>query len=132
MDTLAALVLHNLFGRYPRLQAVSVENGSWWVPFLLRTMDRAVVTGAQGDWLGGRVADRPSDVFRAHVSVAPFDDDDVRELIGLIGAERVLLGSDYPHPEGHPEPAAFFDGKGLTDDELRLITRDNAATLLRL
>ena len=132
MDTLAALVLHNLFGRYPQIQAVSVENGSWWVPFLLRTMDRAVVTGARGEWLGGRVVDRPSDVFRAHVSVAPFDDDDVRELIGLIGAGRVVLGSDYPHPEGHPEPGAFFDGKGLTDEERRLITRDNAATLLRL
>ncbi len=132
MDTLAALVLHNLFGRFPRLQAMSVENGSWWVPFLLRAMDRAVVTGAQGEWLGGRVSDLPSDVFRAHVSVAPFDDDDVRALIGLIGAGRVLLGSDYPHPEGHPDPGEFFAGKGLSDHELRLITRDNAATLLRL
>jgi predicted TIM-barrel fold metal-dependent hydrolase len=132
MDTLASLVLHNLFGRFPQLQAMSVENGSWWVPYLLRAMDRAAVTGAQGEWLGGRVDGRPSDVFRRHVSVAPFDDDDVRSLIELIGADRVLLGSDYPHPEGHPEPRAFFDGKGLDHDELRLITRDNAATLLRL
>ena len=132
MDTLASLVLHNVFGRFPRLQAMSVENGSWWVPFLLRTMDRAEVTGAQGHWLGGRIDDRPSEIFRRHVSVAPFDDDDVRSLVELIGAPRVLLGSDYPHPEGHPDPRRFFDGAGLTEEELRLVTRDNAAALLRL
>jgi predicted TIM-barrel fold metal-dependent hydrolase len=132
MDTLASLVLHNAFGRFPQLRAMSVENGSWWVPFLLRVMDRAEVTGAQGHWLGGRIDDRPSDIFRRHVSVAPFDDEDARSLVDLIGASQVLLGSDYPHPEGHPHPRRFFDGAGLTEEELRLVTRENAAALLGL
>lgn len=30
-DTLAALVMHNLFGRFPDLRIVSIENGSLWV-----------------------------------------------------------------------------------------------------
>jgi predicted TIM-barrel fold metal-dependent hydrolase len=132
MDTLASLVLHNVFGRFPRLRAMSVENGSWWVPFLLRTMDRAEITGAQGPWLGGRIEDRPSEIFGRHVWVAPFDDDDVRSLVDLIGPLQVLLGSDYPHPEGHPDPRRFFNDAGLTDEELRLVTRDNAAALLGL
>ena len=42
-----------------------------------------------------------------HVSVAPFDDDDIRGLIDLIGADRVLFGSDYPHPEGVANPWDF-------------------------
>jgi len=132
MDTLAAFVLHNVFGRHPGLQVMSIENSSAWVPYLLRVIDKGVRTGMYGDWLGGRVEDLPSDVFRHHISVAPNDDDDIRGLVDLIGADRVLLGSDYPHPEGHDEPAHFLDGAGLTDGEVELISRTNTATLLHL
>jgi predicted TIM-barrel fold metal-dependent hydrolase len=132
MDTLAALVLHNLFGRFPTLQAMSVENGSAWVPYLLRVMDKAEKTGAYGHWLGGRIDDHPSAIFKRHVSVAPFDDDDLRGLIDAIGADRVLFGSDYPHPEGVANPWDFLTGRDLSDDELRKIARDNTARLLGL
>jgi predicted TIM-barrel fold metal-dependent hydrolase len=132
MDTLGSLVLHNLFGRFPDLQVMSIENGSAWVPYLLRVMDRAAKTGARGRWLGGPVTEAPSEIFKQHVSVAPFDDDDAATLVDLIGADRVLLGSDYPHPEGYPEPRDFFCGVPLTDDERRRIERTNAARLLGL
>jgi predicted TIM-barrel fold metal-dependent hydrolase len=132
MDTLAAMVLHNVFGRFPTLQAMSIENGSAWVPYLLRVMDKAEKSGAYGNWLGGKIGDHPSAIFKRHISVAPFDDDDIRGLVDRIGADRVLLGSDYPHPEGFAEPRKFLDGHGLTDDEIRLIARDNAVSLLRL
>lgn len=132
MDTLAALVLHNLFGRFPTLQAVSVENGSAWVPYLLRVMDKAEKTGHFGQWLGGRIDDRPSAIFRRHVSVAPFDDDDLRGLIDAIGVERVLFGSDYPHPEGVANPWDFLADRELSDAELHRIARANTAQLLRL
>ena len=111
---------------------MSVENGSAWVPYLLRVMDKAEHTGAYGDWLGGQIEDRPSAIFRRHVSVAPFDDDDIRDLIDRVGAERVLLGSDYPHPEGIAEPRSFLEGHALTEAEVRLVSRENTARLLRL
>lgn len=132
MDALAALVLHNVFGRHPALQAMSIENGSAWVPYLLRVMEKGVRSGQYGEWLGGRFDDSPTDIFRNHVSVAPFDDDDIRGLVDVIGADRVLLGSDYPHPEGHPDPATFLAGHALTDAEVQLIAHDNTARLLRL
>jgi predicted TIM-barrel fold metal-dependent hydrolase len=132
MDTLASLVLHNLFGRFPDLQAMSIENGSAWLPYLLRVMDHAEKTGAQGHWLGGRIDDHPGAIFRRHVSVAPFDDDDIRGIVDLVGADRVLLGSDYPHPEGFPEPRKFFEGAHLTAKERVLVEHDNAAALLHL
>lgn len=132
MDTLAALVLHNLFGRFPSLQALSVENGSAWVPYLLRVIDKAEKTGAYGEWLGGRIRERPSEIFRRHVLVAPFENDDIRGLVDLLGAERVLLGSDYPHPEGLAEPRSFLAGHDLNPDETRLISRENTARLLGL
>ena len=67
-----------------------------------------------GTGWGDRSTDRPSEIFRRHISVAPYDDDDIRGLVDLIGAGRVLLGSDYPHPEGYPDPIHFLDGAGLT------------------
>lgn len=132
MDTLADLILHNVFGRHPQLQAISVENGSVWVPSLLRAMEHGVRSGQYGEWIGGRFEDSPTDLFRRHVSVAPYDDDDIGGLVDLIGADRVLLGSDYPHPEGHPDPVHFLDGVGLDDDAVRLVAHDNGAALLKL
>lgn len=132
MDTMSALVLHNVFGRHPDLQVICVENGSAWVPYLLRVMDNGARTGEFGEWIGGKVDDVPSEIFKRHVSIAPFDDDDFRGIVDLLGADRVLLGSDYPHPEGYPVPVAMLDGIELTDGERALIAHDNAATLLKL
>jgi predicted TIM-barrel fold metal-dependent hydrolase len=50
----------------------------------------------------------------------------------MLGADRVLLGSDYPHPEGIASPRSFLDGHGLDDEETRLVSRDNSARLLEL
>ncbi len=132
VDTLAALVLHNLFGRFPALQVLSVENGAWWVPSLVRAIDRGAQSGAYGDWLGGRFDERPSDVLRRHVSFAPNDDDDIRGLADLVGADRLVLGSDYPHPEGVARPANFLDRADLEPGEVAMIGHDNLARLIGL
>jgi predicted TIM-barrel fold metal-dependent hydrolase len=135
IDTLAALVLHNLFGRHPDLKVMSIENGSEWVPGLLKQMDKAAdgAKAAKGVWLGGRVEGRPSDIFREHIYVCPFHEDDVRGLIECLGVDRVLFGSDYPHPEGIAEPASFTDClEGLDAASVQAIMRDNTADLLRL
>jgi predicted TIM-barrel fold metal-dependent hydrolase len=132
MDTLASLVLHNVFGRHPDLKVMSIENGSAWVPYLLRVMDKSVRSGMYGEWLGGKVEERPSDVVRQHIWIAPNDDDDIRGLVDLIGATQVLLGSDYPHPEGHEAPAHFLDGASLSVQEVDRIARVNGAELLGL
>lgn len=50
--------------------------------------------------IGGQLPPRPSEALAGHLWVCPFPEDDVHELIGAIGADHVLFGSDYPHPEG--------------------------------
>ena len=47
-------------GATPTLQAMSIENGSAWVPYLLRVMDKAVQERHVRDWLGGPI-DRSSE-----------------------------------------------------------------------
>ena len=53
--------------------------------------------------------EHPVEAFRRNVYVNPFWEDDVAELVDLIGLEHVLFGSDYPHPEGLAEPLDYLD-----------------------
>jgi predicted TIM-barrel fold metal-dependent hydrolase len=65
-----------------------------------------------------------------HLYVSPFYEEDIVGLVSNIGAERVMFGSDYPHPEGVAEPVDFAKRlEGLSDDQIRMIMRDNAASL---
>lgn len=133
METLSALIYGNLFGRFPDVKVLSVENGSLWVPYLLHNMDKKKGMGRRGLWVGGRPSGRPSDIFREHVWVSPYKEDDIIGLIGEIGAARVVFGSDYPHPEGLGEPmdfAGLLDGQ--TAEDVRLVMRVNGADLLGL
>ena len=133
METMGALVLHNLFGRFPDLRVVSVENGSLWVPYTLKAMDKMKGMGRNGPWPGGRVHGRPSEIFREHVYVSPHHEEDIVALSGLIGTDRVVLGSDYPHVEGLKNPADFADAlTPLPDGDVRKIMRDNGRDLVGL
>lgn len=130
-DTIAALILHNLFARFPNIRVMSIENGAGWVPALLRGMDKAWRSAKGRTGIGGEVVDKPSEVFRRHIHISPFPEDDIPSLIDRIGADRVLFGSDYPHPEGIAEPGDFADEIADRDAEtIRLVMRDNNADLL--
>ncbi|MFN0093043.1 MAG: amidohydrolase family protein [Acidimicrobiales bacterium] len=133
METISALIYGNLFGRFPNVKVVSVENGSLFVGYLLKLMDKMVGMGRGGPWPGGRLPARPSEIFREHVYVSPFHEEDIRGLVELIGADRVLFGSDYPHPEGLAEPNDFAQGlSGLSEGDVERIMRANLAELLGL
>jgi len=134
MDTISALILHNLFGRFPNVRVVSVENGSLWVPYLLKVMDKMKGMGRNGPWLGGRVHGRPSEIFKQHVYVNPYHEEDHVALAELIGVDHVIYGSDYPHPECVPHPEEWLQdiqGKFAPED-LRRVMRDNARSLSNL
>ncbi|HEV8298190.1 MAG TPA: amidohydrolase family protein [Acidimicrobiales bacterium] len=131
METIAALVLHNLFGRFPRVRVASVENGSLWVPYLLAALDKMKGMGRNGPWPGGYVEGRPSEVVKRHVYVSPYHEEDIVALAALIGPSQVVFGSDWPHPEGLAEPAQFADGlAALSAADVRRIMRDNTHDLL--
>jgi predicted TIM-barrel fold metal-dependent hydrolase len=131
MDTFSALVLHNLFGRFPNVRCLSVENGSLWVQYIIKAMNKMNGMGRNGPWIGGRLTERPSEVFKRHVFVSPYHEEDIVALAGAIGDRQVLFGSDYPHPEGLAEPSDFADAIApLGDDAVRAIMRDNLRGLL--
>ena len=128
IDTVTSLVVGNFFGRFPNIRLASIEMGSSWVSYLMHILDHAGgILERRIQAFGEVVKDKPSDIFKDKVYISPFPEEDAVHLAGLIGADRVLMGSDWPHPEGNEVPADFAKGiSSLPDDQIRRIMRDNA------
>jgi predicted TIM-barrel fold metal-dependent hydrolase len=126
-DTIAAMICHGVFDRHPRLRVATVELGSAWVSELQR---RLRVAYGKTPQLFGR---DPIESMREHVWVAPFYEDDVVRACETIGEDHILLGSDWPHPEGLSEPrAAAADYRVLGPGIQRKVLRDNLRALMNL
>jgi predicted TIM-barrel fold metal-dependent hydrolase len=127
-DTLSALVFDNLFGRHPDLMVLVAEHGAEWVPHFVKHMDKSRGMGRNGPWKGGKLSERPSAIFRRHVRVAPYPEDDIPWIVDNLGsAESIVMGSDFPHAEGLAEPAEFQQLLGtLPVDVQQAILRGNA------
>jgi predicted TIM-barrel fold metal-dependent hydrolase len=123
-DFLSTLVFERLFERFPNLRVASVENGSEFLPDLFKKL------GSTAKKYVGWFRDDPVASFREHVWINPFWEDDVREVVGLMGADRVIFGSDWPHIEGMPQPLDYVGELAPFDDAARAkILRDNAFAL---
>lgn len=67
---------------------------------------------------------------RFHVDTVVHDAEVLRDLVGLFGPERVLLGSDYPFDMGTERPAEIVRGLGLPPEAEAAILGGNALRLL--
>jgi predicted TIM-barrel fold metal-dependent hydrolase len=132
LDTALALVLGNVFGRFPDLRVASVELGGEWVEYCLHVLDHSGgLVGRHIEAFGQVIDERPSEIFKRHIWVSPFPEDDVPRLAEVIGPDRVLFGSDWPHLEGTPQPADYMAHLGeLAPADVRQIMRDNALALI--
>ena len=127
-DTMAAFVCHGVFTRFPDLRVASIENGGDWVPpFIahLEDVHRKMPHAFDED---------PVAAFKRNVYVSPFHEDDIAQLIELMGVDHLLFGSDYPHPEGLAEPCSYVDHlpAGLADEDLRAVMGGNLARLMHV
>lgn len=125
-DTIANLLAHRLFERFPNLRLASIETGSDWVFHLFEKLKKSFGQTPLA------YPEDPRETFTRHVWVSPFYEDELGELRDLIGAEHILMGSDYPHAEGLAEPATYIKDLrnfNIPDPESRLIMRDNGLAL---
>jgi predicted TIM-barrel fold metal-dependent hydrolase len=125
-DTIASHLSGGLFQRFPNLRIASIETGSSWVFHLFEKLTKAY----------GQVPhlfpEDPRETFKRHVWVSPFYEDELASLLRLLGADHILMGSDYPHVEGLAEPASYIkDLKNFdyTDEQCRAVMRDNGLFL---
>jgi aminocarboxymuconate-semialdehyde decarboxylase len=102
----AQLVFGNVLARHPGLRVVLVHGGGV-VPALAGRWVRGVETARPGvpdQELGVRDALR-----RFWVDGLTHDATMARTLIEVFGADKILLGSDWPFPMGSPDPAAALN-----------------------
>ena len=127
-DTMAALVCHGVLARYPELRIASIEAGGSWIGGFvehLADVHKKAPQSFEGD---------PVEQFKRQVFVSPFHEDDLGNVIEVIGADHVLFGSDYPHPEGLAEPCSYVDHlpRGLADEDVRNIMGGNLARIMKV
>jgi predicted TIM-barrel fold metal-dependent hydrolase len=123
-DYLLSMVLANHFKRFPNLRVASVENGAEFIPDLFRKLR------SQDKKLPGWFDDDPVEIFRRHIWINPFWEDDLVTVVEQMGADRVIFGSDWPHIEAMPQPLDYVpETKPLSADDRRLVLHDNAVEL---
>jgi predicted TIM-barrel fold metal-dependent hydrolase len=135
MDMVASLVLHNFFGRFPRLNVVSLSNGATWVKDLQRLDPLASPDfpwrDADTGWPGGRLEAAPSEIIREHLYVAPFVWDNFSEITEFVSVDRIVMATDYPHPDGFSIAGDYETVlKGFSPEEVRAVMRENLRALL--
>ncbi len=127
MDTVASVIGHGLASRFPKLRFMPVENGTNWVKPLLHDMEYAWAHYPQV------FDENPADTFRRSFIVHPFHEEDPKGLVEMMGAEHVVFGSDYPHPEGMSDPVTFVDDlEGLPEKDIANIMGENLNRMLGL
>jgi predicted TIM-barrel fold metal-dependent hydrolase len=101
-----SMMFGGVFEAYPDLKVMFTEaGGEFWFPWMIELMDiRASVkhtSGKLGDY-NANMSMKPSEYFQRNIYVgcSALPDEDSTEAYYKIGIDRILWGTDYPHPEG--------------------------------
>ena len=98
-----AVLWGRLAERFPRLRWGFVEGGASWVPYVLRETFRADATGAFRsfkDWRAGAM----EALEGKRLFVAAQIEDNLSEVVDLLGPDRIMYGTDYGHLDIGSDP----------------------------
>jgi predicted TIM-barrel fold metal-dependent hydrolase len=124
-DFFVTSVFDKLFVRHPNVRLASVENGSAWVAKAFKRIE-STRKKAPHYFKGND----PLEHFKTNIWINPFWEDDPYEAVELMGSDRIIFGSDWPHVEGMPQPLDYAkEVKELDDADLRKVMYSNAVEL---
>ncbi len=139
-EPLAAVIFSGTLERNPALKIVLAETGIGWLPYMLERMDDTYqkFLDAEDYWRkhgGLRLILPPSAYFRRQVWATFQTDHAGLRLVDVLGEDRVMWASDYPHadstwPESQEAIEANF--KDVAPQTRRRIVCDNARELYGL
>jgi predicted TIM-barrel fold metal-dependent hydrolase len=136
MISAVSLIYGGVLERAPGLKVAFLEAGCGWVPFWLHRMDEHWEDAVQKDFgMSGLTQKPPSEYFRRQCYVsADSSEYMLAQVIDLIGDDRIVFTTDYPHPDS-PWPHAaeqFLALPGVSTESKRRILWDNALALYGL
>ena len=92
-----------VFDRFPRLSVGVVETGCGWIAHWLELMDSKYRLSERER----PMKLRPSEYFERQCWISGEADEKTLPFMAqLVGAHKLMWGSDYPHAEGHEQPLA--------------------------
>ncbi|MFJ7043339.1 amidohydrolase family protein [Streptomyces sp. NPDC101112] len=125
---LSHLIFSGVLDRHPGLKLIAAHGGGY-LPTHIGRSDHA--WSARSD-AGADCAHLPSSYLkRLYFDSLVHDPHVLRELIRVVGPDRVLLGSDFPFDMGTEDPVGALRAARLSDSDFHAVRGGNAAALLR-
>ncbi len=123
------LIYGGVLDAFPTLE-VSLPHAGGVLPGLRGRLDRGFHTRAECK----TISKPPSSYLKRFTyDTITYNEEQLEELIKLVGVDRILVGSDYCFDIAYEEPVKFVHGvKSLTDAQKDQILWGNAAKLLKL
>jgi aminocarboxymuconate-semialdehyde decarboxylase len=126
---LSHLIFSGVLDRHPGLSLIAAHGGGY-LPTHIGRADHAWSVRADA---GTDCAHLPSSYLkRLHFDSLVHDPHVLRALIAAAGADRVLLGSDFPFDMGTEDPLGALRAARLSAADFHAVRGGNAAALLRL
>ncbi|MDX3129717.1 amidohydrolase family protein [Streptomyces europaeiscabiei] len=126
---LSHLIFSGVLDRHPELKLIAAHGGGY-LPTHIGRSDHAWTARSDA---GAGCAHLPSSYLkRIYFDSLVHDPHVLRALIAAAGADRVLLGSDFPFDMGTEDPVGALRGAHLSDADFHAVRGGNAAALLRL
>ena len=125
----ASLVFGGVLDAFPKLEVVLPQAGGTF-PWLVGRFNRGLEARRELKHINGK----PTDYLRRfHYDTITHHPGILRYLIDLVGADRIVLGSDYDQDMQTERPVQFVEKvPGLAQREREMILRGNARRLLKL
>ncbi|GGR85925.1 MULTISPECIES: amidohydrolase family protein [Streptomyces] len=124
---LSHLIFSGVLDRHPGLKLIAAHGGGY-LPTHIGRADHAWTTRSDA---GAGCAHPPSSYLRRlYFDSLVHDPHVLRELVRVAGADRVLLGSDFPFDMGTEDPVGALRAARLPDTDFHAVRGGNAAALL--
>ncbi len=126
-----AMICGGVLERFPRLRTVFLEAGGGWITYWLERMDRDY---AQLGFLVPEIKRKPSEYFARQCWICFEPDEKTLGMAAqLVGEERIIWASDYPHFDAETDCVATLTKRtDLSESAKRKILGENAARLYNL
>lgn len=125
----ASLILGGVLDRHPGLRVVLLHGGGYF-PWAVGRLDHGYRVRPE---TRARAARTPGEyVKRFHYDTVVYDRRILAALAGVVGWERILLGSDCPFDMQLPEPVRFVRESVQDPEDFERVCRTNAAAIFGL